>query len=311
MMLAIETQGLSKHYGPLKAVDHVDLCVRTGEIYGFLGLNGAGKTTTIRMLLGLIRPTMGQSMLYGKSVNPDAIELWTKVGSMVETPQAYPELTVRENLFLICRLRAIDPTPNITRVLEQMNLGTYADVKAKHLSLGNKQRLGLAKALIHNPQLLILDEPTNGLDPAGIVEIRHLLHRLTKEEGVTLFISSHQLDEVNRLADRIGIIHKGRLIKELDSKEIDASLKKTLHIESSQPENLKAALNELTGNTLFDMDARQLPMTQETLLKQLVDRDIPISDFHIHTESLEDYFLRVIDDPTASMALEQGGVTHA
>lgn len=301
-MLAIETQNLTKHYGTLKAVDHVNLCVQPGEIYGFLGLNGAGKTTTIRMLLGLIHPTQGQSILFGKPVTPDSTELWKKVGSMVETPQSYPELTVRENLLLICKLRAIDPQINIARVLDQMILGAYENVKAKHLSLGNKQRLGLAKALIHNPPLLILDEPTNGLDPAGIVEIRHLLHRLSKESGVTLFISSHQLGEVNRLADRIGIIHKGQLIQEMDTKQIDTALEKKLHIISPSPEMLATAMAELVDNE---------PMPKEELLKFLIEKNVPISDFHTQTESLEDYFLRVINAPDGEKMETKEGEDHA
>ncbi len=214
---AITTAGLTKGYGDRMAVDRLSLRVGRGEIYGFLGLNGAGKTTTIRMLLGMLRPTAGVARILGVQAHPGAGGLWSRVGYLVETPHAYPELTVRQNLEVIRRLRRVADSKAVERTMERLALDPYADRRAGTLSLGNAQRLGLAKALLHEPELLILDEPANGLDPAGVVEVRELLLGLAQERGVTVFMSSHILSEVARLATRIGVIHHGQLIEELES----------------------------------------------------------------------------------------------
>jgi len=210
---AISTHALSKHYGDVAAVDDLDLCVHQGEIYGFLGRNGAGKTTTIRMLLGLIGPTNGEVTVLGHRIVPGETDVFAHVGYLVETATAYPNLTVRENLEIQRRLTGA-PLSAIAKTIELLRLEPYADRRAGRLSLGNKQRLALARALVHSPELLVLDEPANALDPAGIVEVRDLLRSLTDERGVTVFMSSHILAEVAHLADRIGIIHEGRLIEE-------------------------------------------------------------------------------------------------
>ena len=214
MSHAIETDRFSKSYGPVRAVESVTLTVGRGEIYGFLGLNGAGKTTTIRTLLGMVRPTAGSVRVLGEAVGPSGRGPWSRVGHLVEAPSAYPELTVRENLEIARRLQALTDARLVTRVIERLGLASYADRKARALSTGNLQRLGLARALLHEPELLILDEPANGLDPAGVVEVRELLGDLARTRGVTVFMSSHILTEVDRLAGRIGIIHRGRLIEE-------------------------------------------------------------------------------------------------
>ena len=220
METIIATGQLTKRYGKVLAVDGVSLNVRKGEIYGFLGLNGAGKTTTIRMLLGMIKPTAGTAYICGKKTNAGNYRLWEQVGYMVETPHAYPDITVTENLEISRRLRGISDTNAVKNVMEKLQLTQYKDRKTKTLSLGNAQRLGLAKALIHNPAILILDEPANGLDPAGIVEIRLLLLDISQNKNVTVFISSHILGEISRLAARIGIIHEGRLLEEIETSAI-------------------------------------------------------------------------------------------
>ncbi len=212
---AIRAKGLSKRFGAIKAVEGLDLEVRPGEIYGFLGRNGAGKTTTIRMILGLVSPSEGEISIFGLSLRRDRAAALRKIGFLVETASAYPNLTVRENLDLQRRLRGA-PRASAENAIGLLALEQYADRTSAHLSLGNRQRLSLARALIGSPELLILDEPANGLDPAGIVEIRELLRRLAREEGVTIFMSSHILSEVDQLADRIGIMHDGRLIEEAD-----------------------------------------------------------------------------------------------
>ena len=183
----IRTDNISKYFGEVKAADNISLSVRKGEIYGFLGLNGAGKTTTIRMLLGMIKPTSGESYLNGEKVDANSHNLWNSVGYLVEIPYSYPELTVRENLEIVRRLRLLPDSNSVDKVIKKLKLEAYQDRKAKNLSLGNAQRLGLAKAIIHNPDILILDEPANGLDPAGIVEIRELLHDLAFNMGCYCF----------------------------------------------------------------------------------------------------------------------------
>ncbi len=211
----VTTRGLTKTFGKVTAVDHLDLEVRQGEIYAFLGRNGAGKTTTIRMLLGLVRPLAGEVRVFGRPVNSADPEWLRRVGCLVETATAYPNLTVRENLDLQQRLTGA-PAGAVAAVIEQLGLGAVAHRLAGQLSLGNKQRLSLARALVHTPELLVLDEPANALDPAGIVEIRELLRSLADDHGTTVFVSSHILVEVAHLADRIGIVHDGRLVEELD-----------------------------------------------------------------------------------------------
>jgi len=226
------------------AVDALDLDVRRGEIYGFLGRNGAGKTTTIRMLLGLIRPTGGQVEVLGRRVQPGTTISFARVGYLVETATAYPNLTVRENLDIQRRLTRA-PRAAVAEVIELMRLDGLADRRARVLSLGNKQRLSLARALLHRPELLILDEPANALDPAGIVEVRELLRSRASEQGVTVFVSSHILTEIAHLVDRIGIMHEGRLLEELDRDQLRAKERLYVEVGASEPERAAALLAEL------------------------------------------------------------------
>ena len=242
MNLPIETDDLGKRYGDVSAVEHLSLQVREGEIYAFLGLNGAGKTTTIRMLLGMIKPTSGTARVLQTRVHIGSREPWGAVGYMVEDPHAYPELTVRENLEVARRLHPGTPRAAVGAIIERLELSAYADRRAGTLSHGNAQRLGLAKAMLHNPRLLILDEPANGLDPAGIVEIRELLLELTREHGGTVFMSSHILAEVSRLAGRIGIIHRGRLLQELNIDELERNRKRRLLLRAGNVEQAQRLL---------------------------------------------------------------------
>ena len=220
---AVCTTGLSKRYrGNVLAVDRVNLRVGVGEIYAFLGLNGAGKSTTIRMLLGMLAPTSGQVELLGEAVRAQASGLWRQVGHLVDTAVAYPELTVRENLDVARRLQGANHPGVVSEAIERLGLAEYAHRRAGTLSLGNLQRLALARAMLHSPRLLVLDEPANGSDPAGVIEIRELLRGLARDRGVSIFLSSHILGEVDRLATRVGIVHRGRLIEELDADALAA-----------------------------------------------------------------------------------------
>ncbi|MEY9971141.1 ABC-type multidrug transport system ATPase subunit [Lysinibacillus sp. RC46] len=211
MEYIIQTENLSKSFGKEQAVSNINLKIRKGEIYGFLGPNGAGKTTTIRMLLGLMKPTSGTIKIFQKDLTKERINILAKVGSLVENPSYYPHLTAYENLEALRKILGV-PKSRIDEVLEIVRLKDAADKKVKGFSLGMKQRLGIAASLLHNPELLILDEPTNGLDPSGIIEIRNLIKRLPEEYGMTIIISSHLLSEIDQMATQVGIVTKGKMI---------------------------------------------------------------------------------------------------
>jgi ABC-2 type transport system ATP-binding protein len=296
----IITENLSKHFRDVRAVSNVSLSVRKGEIYGFLGLNGAGKTTTIRMLLGMIRPTAGAAYINDKKITAGNTELWQHVGSLVEIPYSYPELTVRENLEIFRRLRFLTDPKAVEEVIEKLRLGAYADRKAKNLSLGNNQRLGLAKALIHNPEILILDEPANGLDPAGIFEIRERLCDLAVNYGVTIFISSHILSEISRFATRIGIIHEGKLIEELDPVQLEALSRKQLLVSANDINMAQAMLAqkgytvEKNNNGLLEIKNEEAIENPDTIATLMVNAGFPPTLLKVEEEDLETYFLRTI-----------------
>jgi ABC-2 type transport system ATP-binding protein len=298
MNYAIETNGLSKFYGEVCAVDSVSLRVKPGEIYGFLGLNGAGKTTTIRALLGMIRPSAGNVRVLDQAVGPNGRGPWRRVGHLVESPSAYPELTVRENLEIARRLQGLSDPAASSRAIERLGIVSYADRKAGTLSTGNLQRLGLARALLHGPELLILDEPANGLDPAGVVEIRELLVSLARKNGVTIFMSSHILTEVDRLATRIGVIHKGRLIEELDTDALETLRSKRLVVEAR---DLEAARNCLQSagyklvrkqQSLLIEDARAIERPDD-VARILVEAGAPPTRLTVEQQDLEDHFLQL------------------
>jgi ABC-2 type transport system ATP-binding protein len=298
MSFAIETNGLSKSFGQVRAVDSVNLRVKQGEIYGFIGLNGAGKTTTIRALLGMIRPSAGSVKVLGQAVGPNGRGPWRHIGHMVEVPAAYPELTVRENLEVARRLQGIADLKATPRIIERLGLAAYADRKAGALSTGNLHRLGLARALLHEPELLILDEPANGLDPAGVVEIRELLASLAHEKGVTVFMSSHILTEVDRLATRIGIIHKGRLLEELEAEKLDEIRALRLEVKAHNLEAAQSALTQAgfavkaSESTIFLSEARAIEAPDE-VAAILVHAGTPPTRLAVEQENLEDYFLRL------------------
>jgi ABC-2 type transport system ATP-binding protein len=298
----IITDRLSKHYKDVDAVSEVSLNVRKGEIYGFLGLNGAGKTTTIRLLLGMIKPTSGKIIIAGNDVYPDNHELWKMIGYLVEVPYSYPNLTVRENLEITRRLRFLPDKNSIDSVIQKLKLSQYANRRAKHLSLGNAQRLGLAKALIHNPEILILDEPANGLDPEGIHEIRELLSELAENKGVTVFISSHILTEISKLSSRIGIIHEGSLIKELNSNELTKLCSKSLYISGNDNNLIKSALLskgydiQETGAGLLRCNDNPAVDHPDIIATLLVNSGCPPTLLKVEEEDLESYFLRAINE---------------
>ncbi len=297
---AIETDNLVKRYGAVTAVDNLSLRVARGEIYAFLGLNGAGKTTTIRMLLGMVKPTSGEAHVLGKRIRVGDKKPWEAVGYLVETADAYPELSVRENLEAMRRLRPGTEPKTVEQVIERLRLTEYADRPAGTLSHGNGQRLGLAKALLHNPQLLILDEPANGLDPAGIVEIRNLLNELAHEQGVTVFMSSHILGEVSRLANRIGIIHQGRLLQELNVDDLEQNRRQRLVLRTRDTQAARSLLTSAGFSAKMNADGtievRDISAIEhpDDIATRLVNAGHAPTTLNVEQEDLEHYFLRLV-----------------
>ena len=282
------------------AVGGLTLHVERGEIYAFLGLNGAGKTTTIRLLLGMVSPTSGEARILGNIIGSDAKDLWARVGYLVESADAYPELSVRENLEIMRRLRPGTRPKSVDRVIERLGLAAYADRRAGALSSGNAQRLGVAKALMHDPQILILDEPAKGLDPAGIVEMRHLFMELAHEHGVTIFMSSHFLDEVSRMAQRIGIIHEGILVQELDAADLERVRRQRLVIRTRDSQAAYSVLHSAGYTAHMNHDgtveindgiAIERP---DDIATRLVNAGQPPTMLVIEQEELEHYFLRLV-----------------
>lgn len=297
--MAIEIESVSKKFGAYTVLNNLSLHVGYGEIYGFLGLNGAGKSTTIKMLLAMIKPNSGSLRMMGETVDAGNYKLWGKVGYLEEVT-FYPGLTVLENLEIARRMQGVADKASIQKVVDKLKLNPHIHKKAKHLSLGNKQRLGLAKALIHDPKILILDEPINGLDPAGIVEIRELIRDLSAHFGITVFMSSHLLEELSKLATRIGIIHEGRLIEEVTADELERELEKCLLLDGRDREAVKRILSE-NGRVFETNPQGHIRLTDggsvqnpELLVETLVKAGQTPSMVHVITEDLESYFLRKI-----------------
>lgn len=297
MEIILQTIGLSKSYGDFKAVDGVDLSIRRGDIYGFLGQNGAGKTTTIRMMMGLVRPTEGHVELFGERVTHNRRNL-ERVGSIIEFPGFYPNLTVVENLDLHRRLTGF-PSDSIDRVLELTGLVDAGTRLARRLSLGMKQRLGIARALLHQPELLILDEPTNGLDPVGIKEIRQLILELARMKKITILISSHILSEVEQLANRIGILHKGKLLEELELEKIREKNQNYMEAKLSQTERALMLLEEKLNISQFQVMEPGVIRIYErlndtgTIIKMFVEHDVDVREISVVKANLEDYFVQL------------------
>ena len=304
---AIKTVNLSKKYGKNLVVNDLNLSIESGEIVGFLGLNGAGKTTTMRMLLGLIKPTSGECYIQGNKVDQYNLEVLNEIGYIIETPYSYPDLTVQENLEIVSTLRGLRNKDVVDWVIEKLKLNQYKDKQVKHLSLGNVARLGIAKAIIHKPKILILDEPTNGLDPFGVIEVRELLKELANNLGTTVLISSHKLEEISKIATRIVIIHEGRLIREVESKDLDKCLEKKLWVSGSNNKAIKAVLSnngyqvnfksDLENNSCYLelIDTKSVESSEE-IATLLVNAGYPPKILTVEKEDLENYFLRILNN---------------
>lgn len=296
-VLAISSQKLTRHFGPVKALEDLDLEVPSGGVSAFLGPNGSGKTTTIRLLLGLQRPTAGSCEALGLPAGD--LRALSRIGSMVEQPSLYPHLTGRENLEITRLIRAC-PRHHVGEVLDLVGLNDAADRPTKGYSMGMKQRLSLALALLHEPDLLILDEPTNGLDPAGIREMRELIRDLPKRLGVTVFLSSHLLAEVEQVAQHVVILSKGRMRFQGSPTELRACACPRLEVLCGDPEKALDSLALLGFSTerigdriLLDTDRTSAPRVAECL----VGAGLSLYGLALHEAALEDLFLSLTEAP--------------
>ncbi|HZU13849.1 MAG TPA: ATP-binding cassette domain-containing protein [Chloroflexota bacterium] len=293
--LAIVTTGLSKRYGRVLAVDNLDLQVLRGEIFGFVGPNGAGKSTTMRMLLGLVRPTTGSIQMLGMTLQAHLEAVLARTGSLIESPTFYPYLSGRDNLRVVADLVGV-PASRIAPLLDLVDLSGVERRKYKTYSLGMKQRLGVAAALLGDPDLLLLDEPANGLDPAGIVEMRDLLRRL-KAEGKTVFISSHVLHEIEQVCDRIAILQKGRIVVQGSVQQL-LSGGSRVDVRVASPERAVELIRALPFVTGVEREGDRLvvlaPVDRAAAVNQaLAEAGLFASEIRPHEESLEQYFLDV------------------
>ncbi len=297
-MSVIKVQHISKHFGNLKAVDDLSFEVQAGQVFGFLGQNGSGKSTTIRMLLSLIHPSSGSIEIFGKSIEKNRAAILEQVGAIIERPDLYPYLNAKEHLQLFAKVRKQKiPAGAIDATLEKVGLFHRAKDKVQTFSLGMKQRLGIAIALVHNPSLIILDEPTNGLDPQGIAAIRTLIKQLAKEEGKTVFVSSHLLSEIEQVADQILIIHQGKKIIEGVTKDLLDPQRRIVQIKTMDDEGtLQVIVAGSFSNYLLPrregiflkIPTYEIPLLNETLVKA------GVALLAIETKnSLEDYFLQI------------------
>lgn len=295
----IETRNLTKQYGTAKSVAALNIHVQKGRIYGLLGRNGAGKTTTMRMLLGLTKPTSGEVYIWEKPVHGNEKKLLPRIGSLIEAPGFYPNLTATENLRVFATLRSV---PNRNAVREALDLVglPYRDKKLfSQYSLGMKQRLAIALAVMHDPELLILDEPINGLDPIGIAEVRAFIRKLCDERGKTILISSHILSEIALLADDIGIIDHGVLLEEESLAELEANSSR--HIHFILPDAAQAAKilqctfqeKQFSVQDGHNLQLYQLRLPVAKVIAAFVENGLDVYEAHTCEESLEDYFKRV------------------
>lgn len=298
MEYILETKNIEKKYGKIKILKNLNMHIPKGAIYGLIGKNGAGKTTLIRLISGLQKPTSGEYTIYNISNNsPRIAEARKRIGGIVETPSICLDMTAEDNLKEQYKIIGLPSYDNLKEILKLVSLNDTGKKTAKHFSLGMKQRLGIAIALVGNPDLLILDEPINGLDPEGIIEIRELILKLNREKGITFLISSHYLDELSKIATHYGIINSGEIIKEIDKKELEKDFRTKVQIKVSNLKECVKYLEEkqlkykvISNNTI---DIYEKVNTTELIIA-LSKRNCIVNDFRKNEESLENYYLNLI-----------------
>ncbi len=301
MSYIARTKQLTRMFRGKEAVSNVNLNVRKGEIYGMLGPNGAGKTTVMKMMTNLVKPTAGEIELFGERLTDTSYRLLGRMGTIIETPVFYDKLTARENLDLHCEYMGYHNKKSIDEALELVNLRGIDRKAVKEFSLGMKQRLGIARAIVTKPELLILDEPINGLDPLGIKELRDLFKTLSKQYGITILISSHILGEIELIADTIAVMNDGKLLQEVSMEQVAKQTAE--YIEIATNESSKAAYvleNRLRLTNIRVSDDGRIRiydcrMPQSELMKALVMNDVAIEAIHKKQGSLEDYFMSILN----------------
>lgn len=295
----IETHNLTKKYGNQISVSDLNIHVKKGRIYGLLGRNGAGKTTTMKMLLGLTTPTSGEIKIFGRTVQGNEKKILPRIGSLIEAPGFYPNLTATENLKIFAELRGLDKESYIKSALELVNL-PYKDKKLfSQYSLGMKQRLAIALAVMHDPAVLILDEPINGLDPIGIAEVRSFIRELCDVRGKTILISSHILSEIALLADDIGIIDHGELLEEESLAELEQKNRHYIHFMVSDSKQAAQILETMFQTRYYKVTDRNniqlmdvnLPIA--SINRAFIENGLEVSEAHLCEDTLEDYFKEV------------------
>lgn len=295
--LLLSTKGLTKRYGHHKAVDHVDIHIKKGAIYGFIGRNGAGKTTCLRMISGLAKPTEGEIEMFGYK-GKELSRIRSRVGCLIEAPGLYGNMSAYDNLNIKCKLLGIKKAGYIEEILETVGLADVGKKKTKHYSLGMKQRLGIGLALVGEPDLLVLDEPINGLDPQGIVEIRDTIQKLQRERNMTILISSHILEELSKIATDYGIIHNGSLLQELTQEELMKRCCERMELTLARPEEAVPVLDRLGFADYKVVDREHIHIFERleesaALNMELAKSGIPVQGIAITSEELETYFLNL------------------
>ena len=306
MSYILKTNNLIKTYNGKEVISNVSMNIKKGEIYGFLGPNGAGKTTIMKMITNLIKPTSGEIEIFGEKLTNTSYELLKRLGTIIEYPVFYEKLTARENLDLHCEYMGYYDKKAVDKALELVNLKNINNKPVKDFSLGMKQRLGIARAITTKPELLILDEPINGLDPIGIKELRNLFKMLSKQYGITILISSHILGEIEQMADTIGVINNGKLIKEVSMDSIRKNNTEYIELVTNDCKKATYVLSNTLNISNFKVVDNNLiriyedNISQSVILKTLIINDIVIKEITTRNISLEDYFLSLLNGGTIS-----------
>lgn len=299
MPYILQTDHLTKRIDGKEIVTDVNLHIKKGEIYGFLGPNGAGKTTVMKMLTNLWKPTEGRIELFGETLTTQSYEMLKRIGSIIEFPVFYDHMTGYDNLKMHCEYMGYYHHGSIENALDMLELSEAAKKPVKNYSLGMKERLGIARAILCRPELLILDEPTNGLDPAGMKQIRSLLKMLCTEYGITIMLSTHILSEIEPVADTVGVIHHGRMIQEISMKEIEQMSLAYIELTTTDTERAACVMNDKLGLTNFkilengEVRIYDVSVSMQELSKTLALNDVAVTALGRKTDNLENYFLKI------------------
>lgn len=295
MEYILTTENLTKIYGTYRAADQINIHIKKGEVYGLIGRNGAGKTTILKMICGLSTPTSGSVTFKGKS----GVELkknMKSIGSLIETPGLFPKMTAFQNVKLKCLSMGIKDNDYVNSLLEQVGLSNVGKKHAQSFSLGMKQRLGIALALVGNPEFVVLDEPINGLDPQGIAEMRQIIHRLSKEKGMTIIVSSHILDELVKVADSFAIINKGKLLDEFTAEELNRRCSTYAYLKTSNNEIAQKVLNDFNITEYEILNEQTIKISSRIedgskIIEKLVKSEVAVYEFAFKQMTLEEYYL--------------------